>query len=337
MSDSPPSPAPAPWLAPALRSLLNQRGHAWLLSGPSGLGQYTLALELARAWLCLQPTEEGACGHCASCRNMDLRTHADLRLLMPETQMLDKGWPLHEKAQKEIDEKDRKPSREIRVDAARDMVAFSQTTRSGGRHKVVMIYPAERMNHITANTILKTLEEPPGDTRFLLVSEAAHLLLPTLRSRCQTHTLSWPDAAPALQWLVSQGVAPTDAQVMLDAAGGRPEDAWAMAQSGLKASTWLALPKAVARGEALALQAWTPAQVVAVLQKICHDCQMLAVGAAPRFFPAPALPVGAPLAALTQWSKDLLSSARTAEHPFNAGLMLEALVSQARVALQAKH
>ena len=266
MSDSPPSPAPAPWLAPALRSLLNQRGHAWLLSGPSGLGQYTLALELARAWLCLQPTEEGACGHCASCRNMDLRTHADLRLLMPETQMLDKGWPLHEKAQKEIDEKDRKPSREIRVDAARDMVAFSQTTRSGGRHKVVMIYPAERMNHITANTILKTLEEPPGDTRFLLVSEAAHLLLPTLRSRCQTHTLSWPDAAPALQWLVSQGVAPTDAQVMLDAAGGRPEDAWAMAQSGLKASTWLALPKAVARGVALALQAWTPAQVVAVLQ-----------------------------------------------------------------------
>ena len=337
MSDSPPSPAPAPWLAPALRSLLNQRGHAWLLSGPSGLGQYTLALELARAWLCLQPTEEGACGHCASCRNMDLRTHADLRLLMPETQMLDKGWPLHEKAQKEIDEKDRKPSREIRVDAARDMVAFSQTTRSGGRHKVVMIYPAERMNHITANTILKTLEEPPGDTRFLLVSEAAHLLLPTLRSRCQTHTLSWPDAAPALQWLVSQGVAPTDAQVMLDAAGGRPEDAWAMAQSGLKASTWLALPKAVARGEAMALQAWTPAQVVAVLQKICHDCQMLAVGAAPRFFPAPALPVGAPLAALTQWSKDLLSNARTAEHPFNAGLMLEALVSQARGALQAKH
>ena len=337
MSDSPPSPAPAPWLAPALRSLLNQRGHAWLLSGPSGLGQYTLALELARAWLCLQPTEEGACGHCASCRNMDLRTHADLRLLMPETQMLDKGWPLHEKAQKEIDEKDRKPSREIRVDAARDMVAFSQTTRSGGRHKVVMIYPAERMNHITANTISKTLEEPPGDTRFLLVSEAAHLLLPTLRSRCQTHTLSWPDAAPALQWLVSQRVAPTDAQVLLDAAGGRPEDAWAMAQSGLKASTWLALPKAVARGEALAMQAWTPAQVVAVLQKICHDCQMLAVGAAPRFFPAPALPVGAPLAALTQWSKDLLSSARTAEHPFNAGLMLEALVSQARGALQAKH
>jgi DNA polymerase-3 subunit delta' len=193
------------------------------------------------------------------------------------------------------------------------------------------------MNHITANTILKTLEEPPGDTRFLLVSEAAHLLLPTLRSRCQTHTLSWPDAAPAIQWLTSQGVAPTDAKVLLEAAGGRPEDAWAMAQSGLKASNWLALPQAMARGDAQALQAWAPAPAVAVLQKICHDCQMLAVGASPRFFPAQALPMGASLAALTQWSKDLMSSARSAEHPFNAGLMLEALVSQARGALQAQH
>jgi DNA polymerase-3 subunit delta' len=214
------------------------------------------------------------------------------------------------------------------------MVAFTQTTRSGGRHKVVLIYPAERMNHITANTILKTLEEPPGDTRFLLVSEAAHLLLPTLRSRCQTHHLTWPDAAPALEWLSAQGVPSADAKVLLDAAGGRPEDAWALAQGGLKASTWLALPKAVARGDAQALQAWAPPQAVAVLQKVCHDCLLLAVGAAPRFFPTQALPMGATLAALTQWSKDLMASAKTAEHPFNAGLMLEALVSQARGALQ---
>ena len=337
MSQVPPAHMPAPWLAPALKGLLRQRGHAWLLSGPSGLGQYTLALELARAWLCLQPSEAGACGECASCRHIDLRTHADLRLLMPETQMLDKGWPLSEKALKEIDDKSRKPSREIRVDAARDMVAFTQTTRSGGRNKVVLIYPAERMNHITANTILKTLEEPPGDTRFLLVSEAAHLLLPTLRSRCQTHHLTWPDAAPALQWLTAQGVPAADAKVLLDAAGGRPEDAWALAQGGLKASTWLALPKAVARGDAQALQAWSPPKAVAVLQKVCHDCLLLAVGAAPRFFPTQALPMGATLAALTQWSKDLMASAKTAEHPFNAGLMLEALVSQARGALQPPH
>ena len=56
----------APWLQIQLRSLLTQRGHAWLLSGPSGLGQFDLALALASAWLCDQPTPEGACGIAAA-------------------------------------------------------------------------------------------------------------------------------------------------------------------------------------------------------------------------------------------------------------------------------
>ena len=56
----------APWLQTQLEGLLAQRGHAWLLSGPSGLGQFELALALARAWLCETPTPQGACGHCGS-------------------------------------------------------------------------------------------------------------------------------------------------------------------------------------------------------------------------------------------------------------------------------
>ncbi len=50
---------PAPWIARQSRQLLAQRGHAWLLQGPSGLGQYELALSLVRAWLCENPSEEG--------------------------------------------------------------------------------------------------------------------------------------------------------------------------------------------------------------------------------------------------------------------------------------
>ncbi|MFZ3128918.1 MAG: DNA polymerase III subunit delta', partial [Rhodoferax sp.] len=56
--------APSPWIAEQTRQLLAQRGHAWLLHGPSGLGQYALAMELARAWLCEQPGSQGACGTC---------------------------------------------------------------------------------------------------------------------------------------------------------------------------------------------------------------------------------------------------------------------------------
>ena len=126
----------APWIAGQARQILKQPGHAWLLQGPSGLGQYELALFLARAWLCEQASEQGACGQCASCHAIDVRTHADLAVLMPETVMSERGWPLGEKAQDDIDSKKRKPSREIRVEAMRDTVArmsgFSAKSSRGG-------------------------------------------------------------------------------------------------------------------------------------------------------------------------------------------------------------
>ena len=83
----------APWLQTQLEALLAQRGHAWLLGGPSGLGQFDLALALARAWLCEAPTAHGACGHCGSCHAVEVHTHADLCMLLPETLSLSMGWP----------------------------------------------------------------------------------------------------------------------------------------------------------------------------------------------------------------------------------------------------
>ena len=327
----------APWIAAQRDQLLAQRGHAWLLQGPSGLGQFELALELVRAWLCDAPTPHGACGQCGSCHAVAVHTHADLCVLMPETVMLALGWPLPEKAQAEIDDKKRKPSREIRVEAMRDAVEFCQRTSARGRGKAVLVYPAEQMNTITANALLKTLEEPPGDTRFVLASEAAHLLLPTIRSRCLGHTLHWPDEAQALQWLQAQGLAPEVAQAQLRVAGGRAQDALAQAQAGRSPAAWAQLPKALARGEAAALADLTPAQAINTLQKLCHDLQASACGAAPRYFAAADLPPPPPLLALARWAQALTRAARTAEHPFNTGLMLEALVAQARQTLHSRH
>ena len=322
-----------PWIDEQVRQLLAQRGHAWLLQGPSGLGQYTLALDLALAWLCQQPSAEGACGQCTSCHAVDVRTHADLAVLMPETAMQALGWPLAEKAQQEIDDKKRKPSREIRVEAMRDAVEFAQRTSARGRGKVVLVYPAERMNTVTANALLKTLEEPPGDVRFVLASEAAHQLLPTIRSRCLGHTMRWPQPAQALAWLASRGIAAADADVLLRAAGGRPEAALAMAQAGSGARQWSQLPKAIARGEVAALGDCTPAQAIDALQKLCHDLLALRASAQPRFFQPQDLPRPASYEALSAWWRELVQAQKTAEHPFNAGLMLESLVGRARAAL----
>lgn len=326
----------APWIAAQRQHLLSQRGHAWLLHGPSGLGQYSLALELVRAWLCDQPTAQGACGTCASCHAIEVRTHADVCVLMPETVMLELGWPLSEKAQADIDDKKRKASKEIRVEAMREAVEFSQRTSARGRGKAVLVFPAERMNNVTANAMLKTLEEPPGDVRFVLASEAAHQLLPTIRSRCLGHSMAWPDTASSLAWIEGHGMAPADAGIVLRAAGGRPDDALLFAQSGRDAKHWAALPRAMAQGDVTLLKDWSPADVIDALHKLCHDLMALDAGAQPRFFDASHLPAVGSLAALSHWARELSASTRTVAHPFNPGLMLEALVSQAQKALNSR-
>ena len=322
---------PAPWIAAQTETLLKQRGHAWLLQGPSGLGQYELALQLVRAWLCDQPTEAGACNTCTSCHAIDVRSHTDFCILMPETVMIELGWPLSEKAQADIDDKKRKPSKEIRIDAMRDAVEFAQRTAGRGRGKAMLVYPAERMNHITANALLKTLEEPPGDLKFVLASEAAHQLLPTIRSRCLTHTLTWPTPDESLKWLGEQGVKKTDAEPLLRAAGGRPADALNFANSGRNPSDWQAFPKAMAKGDVGFVSNWLPADLLDAQQKLCHDLMAAKSGAAPRFFKPADLPTAMPsYTALAAWHKTLSATAKTVEHPYNAGLMLEALVSNAQ-------
>jgi DNA polymerase-3 subunit delta' len=354
------TPPLAPWLQTQLEGLLNQRGHAWLLAGPSGLGQFELALALAKAWLCEDATAQGACGICSSCHAVDVHTHADLAVLMPELLSLELGWPLDEKTQDYLDSKKRKPSKEIKVDAARDVVSFTQFTRSRGTTKVVLVFPAERMNGITANTLLKTLEEPPGAVKFILATEASHQLLPTIRSRCQGHTMVWPVFEDALAWLraaslqtgegdgkkASKPLLDTDLKTLLTAAGGRPADALAWVQSGQAAAiaqSWQALPKAMAKGNTAALSDWLLPQAVDALQKLCHDVWAVRAGAQPRFFNVADLPVNQPaghsrsgMFALANWAKELATSARTVEHPYNPGLMLEALTSRAKFALNSK-
>jgi len=339
-SDVSPAALPAaPWVQAQLLDLLAQRGHAWVLQGPSGLGQYDLGLAMAQTWLCEQPGPTGACGACGSCHLVGSRSHPDLVVLMPETVMIDRGWPLSESAQKELDDKKRKPSKDIRVDAMRDMLGFAQRTSARGRGTAVLVYPAERMNHVTANALLKTLEEPPGDTRFVLASEAAHLLLPTLRSRCQTHAMRWPQTAQALDWLArcvaAEGLRGDTAQaeVWMRAAGGRPDDALDWARAGLSATVWAGLPTAVARGDWQCLVEWPAARQLQVLQKLCHDLMVVSAGGAPRFFDASALPAAPGWPILLKWSRELLDAARSVEHPFNAGLMQEAWAARARQAL----
>lgn len=325
----------APWLQRQLTVLRQHRGHAVLLSGPAGLGHYALALELARTWLCEQPTAQGSCGQCASCHAIDVRTHADLCVLMPEVVALELDWPLDPRTQDKIDKKELKPSKFIRVDPVREAVAFTQTTAARDQGRVVLIYPADRLNTESANALLKTLEEPPGRTRFILATEAVHALLPTIRSRCVQQGLQWPSADEALPWMTTQrpDAAPALVALALRAAGGRPDLALEWIDAGLTVDDWAALPRQVAVGQGDGMQSWPAARQLDALQKLCHDLMAATAGAPPRYFQPHDLPPPPPMASLNAWWKDLLAAARTVEHPFSAALMTEAWLLRAQQAL----
>ena len=332
-----------PWLAPTLQSALStQRSHALLVQGPRGVGQFDLAIALAQGWLCeaTDPAKQRPCGACASCKLVQAHVHPDMLVLLPEALREPLGWVggggdeegegaastgVSDKAGK------RKPSKDIRIDEVRLAVTFAQTTSARGRGKVVVLHPVERMNMASSNALLKTLEEPAGNSRLVLSTSAPDLLLPTIRSRCQIVPVGLPDASVSAAWLTAQGVA--QAEVLLAATGGQPQEALLWASEGISAALWSGLPKQLARGDVGTLSTWPLPRVIDMLQKLCHDLQRRSVGATPRYFASSALVPSAPMAALNTWVVELQAQVRHAEHPWNAGLMAEALVAQARVAL----
>lgn len=169
-----------PWQATLWQQLAGrtQHAHAYLLHGPQGIGKRALAERLMAFLLCKQPEGLQACGHCKSCLLLKAGTHPDNYILEPE----------------EAD----KP---IKVDQVRDLVSFVvQTAQLGGR-KVILIEPVEAMNINAANALLKSLEEPSGNTVLLLVSHQPSRLLPTIRSRCQQQACPLPSRAQSEAWL----------------------------------------------------------------------------------------------------------------------------------------
>lgn len=167
--------------------------HALLLTGPEGIGKGHFALAAAARLLCESSVEADPCGHCPSCRWFVSDNHPDFRHIIPAADVeLDE--PVAESERK-------KGSRQILIDQIRELedFVFIGGHRNGAR--VVVVEPAEAMNHSAQNALLKILEEPPASVYFILVSSQWRRLLPTIRSRCRSMALPRPSVLEAESWL----------------------------------------------------------------------------------------------------------------------------------------
>lgn len=317
-------PLLAPWLNPALQQLQQSSSHAVLLHGASGLGQFALSMALARAWLCEtpdRPDSTAACGHCTGCTLFASGNHPDFQLLMPDSTRQQYGLPLK-------DPKKKKPSKMILTEDMRSALENTIATSLRGGMQVVVIYPAQHLNLVSASNLLKTLEEPVGQVRFILATEKPQSLLPTIRSRCTQFALPWPEHHVALSWLTKQ-VGDVQASTMLMAQGGRAYTALEQANN-ITSEQWHTLPQHLSQGRVSA-SFESPAALIEIIQKICHDWYCILCDTPTRYFPSSSFafakrpPSMRSLHALTDL---LLQEAKTAEHPWNMELSIGNILAQ---------
>jgi DNA polymerase-3 subunit delta' len=217
-----------PWHDPLWRQIQQRHAagrlpHALLLAGSAGLGKLIFARRLAQALLCESPTGEGdGCGQCRSCRLFRAGSHPDYSVVQPEDEQKAGENAASAGEAGETSSSKKKKSKVIKIDQIRDLCAFLSHTAQYGGYKIALLEPADQLNVNAANSLLKTLEEPPGTCLLLLVAARPARLPATVRSRCQLIRFDRPAVELALPWLKTHLSGGLEPENLLEVAGGAP-------------------------------------------------------------------------------------------------------------------
>ena len=170
--------------------------HAYIFEGPIGCGRKKTALTLIQALFCKTAVDD-ACGVCPSCRKVTGGNHGDIHFVEP---LPDK--------------------RDISIDQLRELQRGLALRPYEAPRKTCIVEPAERMNVFSANSFLKTLEEPPGNALIILLTENSDMLLPTIRSRCQLIRFAALSPEHVAQLLEQNGMDRTSADQLSQMSAG---------------------------------------------------------------------------------------------------------------------
>lgn len=218
-----PTPSPCGWrvwghdqAVYQLKSAI-QKGvrHAYIVSGFHHVGKHALALEFARALMCMEPPARGlSCGECPACRRIGRSTHPDVTLYDLARQQ--------ETSEKASTSK----NLSLNIQTVRDITSSVSLRPMEGRRRVIIVDDVETMQETAQEAFLKTLEEPPPYAVILLLTTDADLLLETIRSRCMVVQLQTVPSSTIAEMLLAAGVSQKEADRISAASIGRP--GWAI-------------------------------------------------------------------------------------------------------------
>ena len=359
----------APWLKPLWESLdFANFPNAILLHGQSGIGKFAFSVELAKALLCENlNAETKPCNQCEACHWFDTGNHPDFIALVPETHRKllphadyeSDDAPKRGKAARDddSDSSEKKEKKNISIEETRHAIENLSIGSQRGGNRVVLIYPLEMLRTDSANTLLKSLEEPPANTIFILLADRVDRVLPTIRSRCRLLNAPRPDREQGLAWLKTQlnnidslKVNDADIETIYDEQGGAPfsvvssliarhnKDEKDELTISIQASRYLL--QSMAQGAGInwldTAEKTHKAQygfLLASMQRWGSDLQSVAQGGAPRYYPKhvstlQGLSKGANVQRMLQLWKSLVQARRHENHPLANRIQLEALLSQ---------
>jgi DNA polymerase-3 subunit delta' len=182
--------------------------HGLIFAGPVGVGKATTASFLSQWFLCEKPNGDEPCGQCESCRAFSTGAHPDYHVITKEL------IRYHDKTGKS-------KGIDLSIHVIRPEVVERASRKANmGRGKVFIIEQADLMNPAAQNALLKTLEEPPGRTLLVLLTDAIGIMLPTIRSRCQVIRFGQLSDATVAAELKKRHIAPALAQKAAAVSGG---------------------------------------------------------------------------------------------------------------------
>lgn len=360
----------APWLQGLWDNLdFSNFPNATLLHGQSGIGKFAFSLELAKSLLCESDrVASRPCNQCEACHWFSTGNHPDFIALVPETHRRllphadyesDEAPKNGKVARDDFDGEasEKKEKKNISIEETRSAIEGLSIGSHRGGNRVILIYPLEMLRSDSANTLLKSLEEPPANTIFILLADRVDRVLPTIRSRCRLLTAPRPDREQGLAWLRTQlqkinglKVSDADIETIYDEQGGAPysvldsliarnnQDEKDELTIAIQASRYLL--QSMSQGvrinwldSAEKTHKARYSDLLAAMQRWTSDLQAVTQGGNPRYYPKhlstlKSLSRTAKVPKLHHFWKSLVQARRHENHPLANRVQLEALLSQ---------